>query len=119
MTQPPPPPGKEQQLLRHDCAVLGQSAGGCVVDLETSQVLGLQLTSRYLEAGTAVPLWVLRNDPLFARAGVTFADTTATDLQSTAGQLERLARSRYWPEIRNTIRSLYQRAFGPDGRERR
>jgi hypothetical protein len=35
------------------------------LDLETHQLLGLQLTSRYLETGIAVPLWVLRDDPLF------------------------------------------------------
>jgi hypothetical protein len=29
-----------------------------------------------------------------------------------ASQIERLARSRYWSELRSTIGSMYQRAFG-------
>jgi Trypsin-like peptidase domain len=103
------------QFLQTDCAPLGQTSGSPIVDLETHQVLGLQLTSRYLEPGTAVPLWVLRDEPLFRRAGVTFAEATAEDLQSTTNQIERLARSRYWSEVRATIASMYQRAFGNTG----
>ena len=52
------------RLLRHDCAPLGQNTGAPIVDLETNLVLGMQLTGRYLEGGTAVPLYALR-DPLF------------------------------------------------------
>jgi Trypsin-like peptidase domain len=103
---------REVQLVQHDCAPLGQSAGSCLVDLETQQVLGIHLTSRYLEPGVAIPLWVLRDDPLFQRAGVTFAQATTQDLRNTTDQIERLARSRYWNEVRNTITSYYQRAFG-------
>ena len=72
----------------------------------------MQLTSRYLEAGAAIPLWVLRNDPLFERAGVTFAEATREDLAQTTSQIERLARSRYWSDVRNTIGAMYQRVFG-------
>jgi hypothetical protein len=100
------------QLLQHDCAPLGQTTGACILDLETHQVLGLQLSSRYLELGTAIPLWVLRDDPLLRRAGVTFAEATSEDLQSTTNQIERLARSRYWNEVRNYVANLYQQAFG-------
>jgi hypothetical protein len=103
------------QFLQTDCAPLGQTAGSPILDLETHQVLGVQLTSRYLETGTAVPLWVLRDEPLLRRAGVNFAEATANDLQSTTNQIERLARSRYWNEVRATIASLYQRAFGTGG----
>jgi hypothetical protein len=106
---------RDVQLLRDDCAALGGNAGSCVVDLETHQVLGVQLTSRYLESGTAIPLWVLRNDPLFQRAGVTFAEATFQELETATSQIERLSRSRYWADVRNTISSLYQRVFGPDG----
>jgi hypothetical protein len=100
------------QLLQHDCAPLGQTTGACILDLETHQVLGLQLSSRYLELGTSIPLWVLRDDPLLRRAGVTFAEATSEDLQSTTNQIERLARSRYWNEVRNYVANLYQQAFG-------
>lgn len=102
----------EIQLLRHDCAPLGQTAGSCLVDLETHQVLGLQLTGRYLESSTAIPLWVLRDDPLLKRAGVTFIQATPEDRQLVMDRLERLARSRYWTEARTTITELHRRAFG-------
>jgi hypothetical protein len=101
------------QLLRHDCAPLGQNNGAPLIDLETQQVLGLQTTSRYLEQGTAVPLYVLRDDPLLRLAGVTFTQATERDRQSVGEQLERLARSRLWNETRDAIANLYQRAFGP------
>ncbi|MCI0458413.1 MAG: serine protease [Gemmataceae bacterium] len=102
----------EVQLLQHDCAPLGQSAGSCLVDLETHQVLGLQLSGRYLESSTAIPLWVLRDDPLLRRAGVTFTQATPEDQQRVVERLERLARSRYWTDARTAIGDLYRRAFG-------
>jgi hypothetical protein len=103
---------REVQLLQHDCACLGQSAGSCVIDMETQQVIGLHLSNRYMETGTAIPLWVLREDPLFQRCGVTFTQVTTQEMRATAEQLERLTRTRYWPELRNSIASYYQRAFG-------
>jgi len=103
---------RDIQLVRHDCAVLGQSAGSCVIDMETQQVIALQLYSRYLEPSTAIPVWVLRDDPLLRRCGVTFAQATTEELQLTTEQMERLARSRYWNEVRSNIASYYQKAFG-------
>ncbi len=102
----------EIQLLRHDCAPLGQTSGAPILDLETHQVIGLQTTSRYLETGTAIPLYLLRDDPLLRRAGVTFAEATLQEQQTVAEQLERLSRSRYWNEARAAVAALYQRAFG-------
>jgi hypothetical protein len=106
---------REVQLLQHDCAPLGQTAGACLVDLETHQVLGLQLYGRYLENSSAIPVWVLREDPLLRRCGVPFAEATVDELQRTTSQIERLARSRYWNDLRSTVAALYQRAFGPGG----
>lgn len=103
---------RDVQLIQHDCAVLGQSTGGCLIDLETQQVLGLHLSSRYLEPGTAIPLWALRDDPLLQRCGVTFAQATGEEMRSTIDQLERLARTRYWNDVRGTIATYYQKAFG-------
>jgi hypothetical protein len=102
----------EIQLLHHDCAPLGQSAGAPILDLETHQVVGIHLSGRYLETSTAIPLYLLRDDPLLQRAGVTFAEATSQDRELVAGQLERLARSRFWAEARAVIGNLYQRAFG-------
>jgi hypothetical protein len=99
-------------ILGHDCAPLGHSTGGCLVDLETHRVLGLHVSGRYLEDGTAVPLWALRDDPLLQRHGVTFAQANGADLDAVTSQVERLARSRLWEETRNTIAELYHRAFG-------
>jgi hypothetical protein len=103
---------RDVDLLQHDCAMLGNSAGSCLLDLETHQILGLQLTGRYLEAGIAIPLWLLRGDPLLRSAGVSFADTNPKDLEGITGQIERLARSRFWPDARAAITTMYQRAFG-------
>jgi hypothetical protein len=106
----------EVQLLRHDCAPLGQTSGAPLLDLETHQVIGLQTTGRYLETSTAVPLYLLREDPLLRRANVTFAEATPLDRQSVAEQLERLSRTRFWNEARGSITALYQKAFGSTGR---
>jgi hypothetical protein len=103
---------RDVQLLTHDCAPLGQTTGSAIVDLETHQLVGLQLTSRFLEEGTAIPLWVLREDPLFQRACVTFTQATNEERERTSQQLERLARSRFWNEARGAVQNLYQRAFG-------
>ena len=75
-------------------------------------MIGLQTTSRYLETGTAIPLYLLRDDPLLRRAGVTFAEATVQERQTVEEQLERLSRSRFWNEARAAVAALYQRAFG-------
>jgi hypothetical protein len=103
---------RDIQLVQHDCGLLGQVAGACLVDLHTHQVLGLHTSGRYLEPATAVPLWVLRDDPLLRKAGVVFAEASASDVQRALGQLERLARSRYWPEVQATIARYYEQVFG-------
>jgi hypothetical protein len=106
----------EVTLLQHDAAPLGQNAGAPLIDLETHQVVGVQTTGRYLEAATAVPLYLLRDDPLLRDAGVTFAEATPQERRSAQDQLERLARSRYWGETRSVLNNLYRRAFGaPEG----
>jgi hypothetical protein len=105
---------RDVQLIRHDCATLGQVCGGPVVDLETNQVLGVHQAGRYLEASTAIPLWMLRDDPMFRQAGVVFAQNTGEQLRQASEQLERLARTRFWPELQNTIQELSRRAFGAD-----
>jgi hypothetical protein len=99
-------------LLRHDCGPLGHLAGGCLVDLETHQVLGLHVSGRYLENGTAIPLWLLRDDPLLERCHVIRAQATAEELATVSGQMERLARTRHWPELRTAVANMYEQAFG-------
>jgi hypothetical protein len=99
------------QFLRHDCAPLGQTAGGPILDLETHQVIGMQTTGRYLESSTAIPIYALANDPLLRRANVPFNDTTPQERQNIIEQIDRLARTRYWNEARQAIAALYQRAM--------
>ena len=76
----------------------------------------MHLSSRYLETGTAIPMWVLRNEPLLQRAGVTFAEADKREQEQVSCQVERLARSRYWKDARKSIDELYQKAFGKDVR---
>ena len=73
--------------------------------------LGAPVSYLALEEGTAVPLYRLRDDPLFVRAGVTFAEATAQERQSVGEQVDRLARSRFWNETREAIAAIYRRAF--------
>ncbi len=100
-------------FLRHDAAPLGITAGSPIVDLETHLVVGMQLSGRYLDNSTAIPLYALRDDPLFRRANIPFADGPQRDrTEQTIDQLERLARTRFWNEAQNVIEQLYRRAFG-------
>jgi hypothetical protein len=108
----------DTELLQHDCAPLGQLGGSPILDLETHQVVGMQLAGRYLEPGSAVPLFALRDDPLFKRAGVTFAEATIQEQEQVGDQIARLARTRYWAELRGLITGFYQRAFGPESSRR-
>lgn len=58
--------------LLHDCSTLGGNSGSCVVDLESSRVIGLHFSGRYLEGNHAVALWQLADDPLVQTAGITY-----------------------------------------------
>ncbi|WP_010314093.1 trypsin-like serine peptidase [Saccharopolyspora spinosa] len=57
----------------HDCSTLGGNSGSCLLDLETSMVIGLHFGGRYLQGNEAVPLWRFADDPLLQRAGVEFS----------------------------------------------
>jgi hypothetical protein len=61
-----------RSLLRHDCSTLGGNSGSCVVDLETSQVVGLHFGGRFSEGNFAVALWKMTDDPLLKKAKVNF-----------------------------------------------
>lgn len=105
-------PFREIHLLQHDCAMLGNSAGSPIIDLETHQVLGMHVSGRYLETGSAIPLWTLRDDPLLRQHGICFAGASCDELKQVQDQVERLARSCLWTEARTAISSLYERAYG-------
>lgn len=99
-------------LLQHDCGMLGQLAGACLLDMETHEVLGMQLSGRYLELGSAVPLSHLRNHSLLQTAGANFSEAREEEVTGITRQVERLARSRVWQEAQATISRLYEKAFG-------
>jgi hypothetical protein len=105
-------PFNEIHLLHHDCAMLGNSAGSPIIDLETHEVLGMHTSGRYLETGTAIPLWMLRDDPLLRQHGIPFTASNSKEVEQINQQVERLARSRLWTETRSAVSGLYQRAFG-------
>ena len=100
------------QLLKHDCGLIGRSGGSCIIDMETQQMLGLCVSGRFLEHNTAIPLWMLREDPMLRDCGITFSNAaTAEEIDQIQQQVERLARSRYWDETQSAIADLYQRVF--------
>jgi hypothetical protein len=102
---------RDVHILQHDCAPFGHSAGVCLIDLETHRVLSPHVSGRYRESSTAVPLWMLHDDPLLCCCEVTFGNASCQELQAATGQVERLARSRHWSETKARLDSLYQRAF--------
>lgn len=100
----------DRQELTHDAALVGRWLGGCLLDLETHQVLGVHAAARFPADGVAVPLWSLRDDPLLARAGVTFAEATPGELRVTQARVERLSRSPYWSDLQAAVDNFYRRA---------
>ncbi len=100
-------------FFTHDAAPLGITSGSPIVDLETHLVVGVQLSGRYLENGTAIPLYNLREDPFFRRNNIPFCEGARRRLTDrTVEQLQRLARTRYWNEVQGAIDQIYRRAFG-------
>ena len=73
--QPGKARGEELQnyLLYHDCSTIGGNSGSCVVDLEKNTVIGLHFSGKLIqELNEAIPLPLLKNDPLLVKAGIKF-----------------------------------------------
>jgi hypothetical protein len=77
---------------------------------QDSEVLELQVSGRYLDRGTAIPLWKLRDLPLIKNAGVTFSEVSSAELQSICGAVEQIARTRYWAKLRAVVKDILQQA---------
>jgi hypothetical protein len=60
-------------VFNHDCSTLGGNSGSCVIDLETSLVVGLHFKGFYLKFNQAIALWKLINDPLLEGAALNIA----------------------------------------------
>jgi hypothetical protein len=100
---------RDVHLFRHDCGMLGNTRGACLLDLETHEVLGLQVSGRYLEAGTAIPLWRLRDCPLLHQAGVLFGEATPQEVDGMRAAVSEIAGTPYWGRLRTAVNAiLYQ-----------
>jgi hypothetical protein len=103
----------ETSFLQHDCAMLGQSGGSCLVDWETGQVLGLHVSGRYVERGRANPLWRLRDDELLKQASVELTSMPSPqNVEDVANRLRRLSRTKFWDDCSSIVDESYERAFG-------
>lgn len=75
-------PGAVQSVsageVEHDCSTLGGNSGSCVVDLATSEVVGLHARGQYHVGNFAIALWELADDPLLRRAGVQIGAATSS-----------------------------------------
>jgi hypothetical protein len=60
------------RAIEHDCCTLGGNSGSPLVDLETHRVIGLHFGGRYGVSNYAVPLWMLRDDPLLKDGRLNF-----------------------------------------------
>jgi endonuclease G len=58
--------GNEIAAMTHDASTLGGSAGSPVIDVETGEVVALQVAGEYLKANYAVPMYELARDPRVA-----------------------------------------------------
>ncbi len=69
----------EEPLFQHDCFTSGGNAGACVVDVETGLVLGLHHSGLPGGFKEATALWRLASSPVFANAGVLWAEPSPVD----------------------------------------
>src|SRR5262245_4216408 len=65
--------GNPVDALTHDSSTLGGNSGAAVIDVETSQVVGLHFASIYLEGNFAIPMYELARASLVVYAGLNFA----------------------------------------------
>jgi len=98
-------------LFRHDCGMLGNTGGACILDMETHEVLGLQVANRYLDKGTAIPLWRLHDCAWMRNNGVAFAEVSPAELESLRGEVEQIARTPYWAKLRTVVKDILQQAL--------
>lgn len=59
--------------LAHDCTTLGGNSGSAVIDVATSQVVGLHFAGEHLVANYSVPSWELAKESAVVAAGIPFA----------------------------------------------
>jgi hypothetical protein len=57
----------------HDSSTLGGNSGSPVVDFDDHYVVALHYAGQYGVANYAIPLWLVKDEPLFADNGITFA----------------------------------------------
>jgi endonuclease G len=67
--------GNQVQAVTQDSSTLGGNSGSAVIDLKTSEVVGLHFAGLYLDANFAVPSYDLARDARVVNAGVKFSDS--------------------------------------------
>lgn len=82
------------------------------MDLETHEVLGLQVSGRSMATGTALALWHMRDCPKLRDAGVGFAVTDVAEIDWTKNAIEKIAQTSHWTKFSVYVRDAYQREFG-------
>ncbi len=107
---------RDVDLFHHDCGMLGNTRGACVFDLATHEVLGLHVAGRYLEPGTAIPLWKLRDLPLFQKADISFGEATPQEVSGMQEAVKEIAGTPYWARLRTVVNSIRHQMCKDQGR---
>jgi V8-like Glu-specific endopeptidase len=63
---------EDEKEFAHDCSTLGGNSGSCVVDFESSRVVGLHYRGTYLQSNFGIALWKLQDNASVRKAGLTF-----------------------------------------------
>jgi len=98
-------------LFKHDCGMVGNISGGCILDIETHEVLGLHVAGRSMDTGTALALWKLRDCPVCKNAGVNFAETDAKEIEWTKTAVEKIAQTSHWTKFHALVEDIYRKEF--------
>lgn len=67
------PVAADKPCESHDSSTLGGSSGSPVIDFDNHRVVALHYQGKYGLANHAVPLWLVKDDPLFTDNGIVFA----------------------------------------------
>jgi hypothetical protein len=67
------PVATDRPRQEHDGSTLGGSSGSPVIDFDSHQVVAIHYKGTYGVANSAVPFWLLGDDPFFADNGIGFS----------------------------------------------
>ncbi len=67
------PVARNRPRQRHDGSTLGGSSGSPVFDFDTHSVVAIHYAGQYGVENSAVPFWLLKDEPFFTQNGIGFA----------------------------------------------